>query len=314
MQSFKYNNALDAIENTPIALLSNINSSPCNIWAKLEFMQPGGSIKDRAAKRIIQHARNNNLLAPHQPVVEMTSGNMGAGLAVVCAAFKHPFIATMSAGNSPQRAAMLRGLGAKVVLVPQVTGSFGKVTGEDIAAAAHAAQQIAHEKKAFYVNQFFAEEGVNAHYNGTALEILTALNNKIDAFVSVVGSGGTFVGTSKRFKEVNPSILCCAVEPKNAEILAGKPVTQAQHIMQGMGYGIIPPLWNKLLADKFFAIDDTQAKHMQQHLAAKEGYFVGYSAAANVAAALQLAHSGLLKAGSNIVTMLCDTGLKYSFE
>jgi cysteine synthase len=308
-----YNTGLDAIGNTPIALLKNIQNTDCHIWAKLEFLSLGGSVKDRAAKRIIEHARLIGLLTQGQTVVEMTSGNMGAGLAIVCSILKHPFIAVMSEGNSPQRASMLRGLGAKVILVPQVTGELGKVTGEDIEAVATQAKKISEQENAFYVNQFHAIEGVNAHYFGTGTEILNALDNKVDAFVSVVGSGGTFIGTSRKLKEANPNILCCAVEPKNAEILAGKPVTNNQHIMQGMGYAMIPPLWDSALPDKFFAISDDEAEKMQYELASKEGYFVGYSASANVVASIKLAQSGILKPNSNIVTVLCDTGLKYSF-
>jgi cysteine synthase A len=308
-----YKNGLDAIGNTPIALLNNIHDSECHIWAKLEFLSLGGSVKDRAAKRIIEQAKLTGLLADGQAVVEMTSGNMGAGLAIVCAILKHPFIAVMSVGNSSQRASMLRGLGAKVVLVPQVTGEAGKVTGEDIDAVATEAKMISEQENAFYVNQFHATEGVNAHYFGTGTEILNALDNNVDAFVSVVGSGGTFIGTSRKLKEINPNILCCVVEPKNSEILAGKAVTNKQHIMQGMGYAMIPPLWDSVLPDKFFAVSDDEAEKMQYDLATKEGYFVGYSAAANVTAAIKLAQSGLLKPNSNIVTVLCDTGLKYSF-
>ena len=308
-----YKTGLDAIGNTPIALLKNIHDTDCHIWAKLEFLSLGGSVKDRAAKRIIEQARLTGILKDGQPVVEMTSGNMGAGLAIVCAILKHPFIAVMSEGNSPQRASMLRGLGAKVVLVPQVTGVQGKVTGEDIDAVATEAKRISEQENAFYVNQFHAIEGVNAHYFGTGTEILNALDNKVDAFVSVVGSGGTFIGTSKKLKEVNPNIVCCVVEPQNAEILAGQTVTQKQHIMQGMGYAMIPPLWDSALPDEFFAISDDEAEKMQYDLAIHEGYFVGYSAAANVVASIKLAQSGILKPNSNIVTVLCDTGLKYSF-
>lgn len=308
-----YENSLDAIGNTPIALLNKINPTDHNIWAKLEFVQPGGSVKDRAAKHIIEQARAKGDLQPGQPVVEMTSGNMGAGLAVVCSVLGHPFIATMSEGNSPQRAEMLRGLGAEVVLVPQVDGIPGQVTGTDIEAAAHQARLIAEEKGAFYVNQFHAIDGVNAHRFGTAQEIIDALDSDINAFVSVVGSSGTFVGTSIGLKENNATIICCAVEPLGAEILAGKKVSKTQHILQGMGYGIVPPLWDPSLPDMFLSVSDNDAKKMQHDLAAKEGYFVGYSAAANVVAAIRVAQQADLPRNSNIVTVLCDTGLKYSF-
>ena len=279
----------------------------------MEFVQPGGSVKDRAARRIIEVAIEKHELTPGQPVVEMTSGNMGAGLAIVCGILRHPFIATMSEGNSPQRASMLRGLGAEVVLVPQVTGIPGNVTGEDIEAAAQAARDIAAERGAYFVNQFHALEGVKAHQLGTGPEILTALDNEVSAFVSVVGSGGTFVGSSRALKQANPEILCYAVEPEGTEVLAGKSITKPRHILQGIGYGIVPPLWEPKLPDGFLAVSDDEARHMQSLLAAREGLFVGYSSAANVVAAVKLASSGKVPPLGNVVTVLCDTGLKYSF-
>src|SRR6516164_5509815 len=135
--------AFDLIGRTPLVALDRAYDGPGRIVAKAEFLQPGGSVKDRAAKAIILAARRDGRLKPGMPVVEMTSGNMGAGLAVVCAALGHPFIATMSAGNSPQRARMLESLGAEVVIVPQVAGEPGQVTGQDIAAAARVAEMIA---------------------------------------------------------------------------------------------------------------------------------------------------------------------------
>jgi len=155
--------ALDLIGHTPLIALDRVHAGPGRILAKAEFMQPGGSVKDRAARAILLAARADGRLTPGAPVVEMTSGNMGAGLAVVCAALGHPLVVTMSAGNSPQRARMLEALGAEVVLVPQVDGAPGQVTGSDVIAATKIAQQIAAERQGFYVDQFNAHEGVQAH-------------------------------------------------------------------------------------------------------------------------------------------------------
>ncbi len=135
--------ALDAIGDTPLIALDRVHAGPGRLLAKAEFLQPGGSVKDRAARAILLAARADSRLASKQPVVEMTSGNMGAGLAVACAALGHPLVVTMSAGNSPARARMLEGLGAEVVLVPQVDGTPGKVTGADIEAAAAVARALA---------------------------------------------------------------------------------------------------------------------------------------------------------------------------
>ncbi len=198
-----------------------------------------------------------------------------------------------------------------MVLVPQVNGLPGQVTGDDIEAAAQEARHIAEEDGAYYVNQFHAHEGVLAHEQGTAREILIALDGAVDAFVAIVGSGGTFVGVSRGLKKQNAAIHCVAVEPTGAEILAGKEIVKKQHILQGTGYGFIPPLWDVGVPDAFMAVSDDEAQEMRYRLAAEEGLYVGFSAAANVVAAMRLANSGTLKADANIVTILCDTGLKY---
>ena len=152
--------AIDLIGRTPLIALDRVYNGPGRIVAKAEFLQPGGSVKDRAAKAILLAAREDGRLRPGMPVVEMTSGNMGAGLAVACATFAHPLIVTMSVGNSSVRAKMLEALGAEVVLVAQVDGRPGQVTGRDVEAAAEAARAIARERRGFYVNQFHAAEGI----------------------------------------------------------------------------------------------------------------------------------------------------------
>ena len=157
--------ALDLIGNTPLISLDRIHAGgPAGRQA--EFLQPGGSVKDRAAKAILLAARADGRLKPGMPVVEMTSGNMGAGLAVACAALGHPLLVTMSAGNSPARARMLEGLGAEVILVPQVDGAPGQVTGADVQAAADMAAALARERGGFYVDQFNAVECIAAHEAG----------------------------------------------------------------------------------------------------------------------------------------------------
>src|SRR3954452_16729530 len=162
--------ALDLIGHTALVALDRVHPGPGRILAKAEFMQPGGSVKDRAARAILLAVRANGRLVPRASVVEMTSGNMGAGLAVACAALGHPLVITMSAGNSPQRARMLEALGAEVILVPQVDGGPGQVTGADMAAAAEIAQQLAVERGGFYVDQFHAPDGVRAHRETTGRE------------------------------------------------------------------------------------------------------------------------------------------------
>jgi cysteine synthase A len=234
-------NTLQLIGNTPLVALDRIYQGASRLLAKAEFMQPGGSVKDRAAKQIIECAYRDGVLRRGQTVVEMTSGNMGAGLAVVCNVTGNPFVAVMSEGNSPARVKMLESLGAKVVLVPQIDGFSGRVTGSDIKRAVEEAVILTEQNNAFYVDQFNNPNSLTAHEQGTGLEIWNALGGKVDAFVASVGSGGTFVGTSKFLKRMKRDVVCLAVEPAGAEVLAGKSVTKPQHLLQGMGYGYVPP-------------------------------------------------------------------------
>ena len=198
-------------------------------------------MKDRAAKAILLAARADGRLKPGMPVVEMTSGNMGAGLAVACAALGHPLLVTMSAGNSPARARMLEGLGAEVILVPQVDGAPGQVTGADVQAAADMAAALARERGGFYVDQFNAVECIAAHEAGTGREILEQLGRPADGWVAAVGTGCTFMGVARAMKAASAATVCAAVEPLGCEVLAGQPVSKARHLIQGTSYGAVPP-------------------------------------------------------------------------
>ena len=303
--------ALDVIDNTPLIALNRIHSGPGRILAKAEFMQPGGSVKDRAARAILLAARMDGRLAPGTPVVEMTSGNMGAGLAVVCAALGHPLIVTMSAGNSPQRARMLEALGAEVVLVAQVDGAPGQVTGADVHAAAESARRIAAERGGFYVDQFHAPECIQAHRATTGPEIWAQSGGRVDAWVAAVGTGATFLGVAAVLRERNPGVLCAAVEPDGCQPLAGHPVAKPRHLLQGTSYGSVPPHWDDSLMDVSLTVTDEEAEQWRWRLATREGLHVGYSAAANVCACVSLLASGRLAVDAVVATVLCDTGLKY---
>ena len=303
--------ALGLIGHTALVALDRVHTGPGRVFGKAEFLQPGGSVKDRAARAIIQGARTDGCLKPGQTVVTMTSGNFGAGLAVVCALLGHPFVATMSTGNSPERAKMMRAFGAEVVQVPQVDGSQGRVTGADISAADVVARQIAKERDAFYVDQFNDKYSVIAHQEGTGPEIWEQLAGKIDGFVACVGSGGTFVGTARFLKDQAKGIVCAAVEPEGAEALAGKAVTKPDHLLQGTSYGRVPPCWDPALMDLSISVSDDEAQEWRDRLAKLEGLYVGFSAAANVLAAVKLLQSGRVRPDGSVATILCDTGLKY---
>ena len=303
--------ALELIGSTPLVAMDRVHTGPGRILAKAEFMQPGGSVKDRAARAVLLAARSDGRLQPGAPVIEMTSGNMGAGLAVACAALGHPLVVTMSSGNSHQRVRMLEALGAEVVLVPQVDGAPGRVTGLDVEAAAKSARSIAVERGGFYVDQFHAPECKQAHREGTGPEIWAQSGERVDAWVATVGTGATFLGVAAYLRQRNPSVLCAAVEPEGCQPLAGLCVTKPRHLIQGTSYGSVPPHWNADLMNVSLAITDGEVERWRRLIATREGLYVGYSAAANVGACAALLRSGRLGAEAVVATVLCDTGLKY---
>lgn len=302
---------LEVIGRTPLIELTRLCAGlPGKVYAKAEFLNPGGSMKDRIALQMIEDAEQSGKLAPGIPVVEVTSGNTGIGLAIVCAVKGYKFIAVMSEGNSPERKLILEALGAKVVLVPQNPGGRpGQVTGEDLKLVEDHGRKLAAEIKAYFVDQFNNASNPNAHAQTTAAEILSQLDGKLDIFIDVVGTGGTFVGTASALKQYNPAIKCLALEPSTAPILAGKAVTNPQHKLQGSSYAMIPPLWQAEICDGFLTVSDDEATQMARLLAAREGILVGYTAGANIAAALKIAQD--CPPGTNIVTILCDSGMKY---
>jgi cysteine synthase A len=302
-------NTLELIKHTPLVKLDKLSSNDVNLYGKLEFMQPGGSMKDRAAYQIIEDAYEGKKLVKGQLVVEMTSGNMGAGLAVVCRQFGNPFLAVMSKGNSPERMKIIKALGGDVLLTEQVNGSPGMVTGEDIEYASQVAKEIARKENGFYVDQFNNPSGVAAHFNSTGPEIWEDLP-EVDAFVATVGTGGLFLGTSKFLKSKNKNIKCVAVEPAEAAILKTGKINNPQHIIQGTGYGLVPPHWENSLADDIVTVTDREVLDMTKRLSTEQGLYVGYSSGANVIAALK--YAALHPEIKNIATILCDTGYKYS--
>jgi cysteine synthase A len=305
---------IDAIGNTPLVRLERLTKAygvDGTILAKLEYLNPGFSKKDRAALGIIEEAELKRVLRPGQTVVELTSGSMGTGLAIVCGIKGYPFVAVMSKGNSQERAIMMRALGAEVVLVDQLPSSTpGNVSGDDLELVEAVTQQITKERDAFRADQFHRDGGWLAHYNNTGQELWKASGGKIDAFADFLGSGGTYAGVTKALKERNGNVRCFVVEPESAAVLAGHAVTHAGHPIQGGGYSIsgLPHL-RGIPVDGFIQVTGEEAKQTAHALAQREGIFGGYSAGANVAAALQLLR-GAMK-GKNIAVVICDSGLKY---
>jgi cysteine synthase A len=217
----------------------------------------------------------------------------------------------MSRGNSPARAKQMTALGAEVVLVDQVDGAPGRVTGSDLEAAVEQARAIATERRGFYVDQFNNPSGIRAHASTTGPEIWEQTGGALDAFVCVVGTGASLVGTGTHLRSQSKSVRIYAVEPARSRPLAGMAVESPQHVLQGTGYGRVPPMLKGFEADGFLAVTDDEAIAFQRDLGRIEGLFVGLSSAANVCVAAKLAGSGELGPNPMIATLLCDTGLKY---
>lgn len=304
--------AIEVIGQTPLVELKRITSDlDGRIFAKLEYLNPGFSKKDRAARQIIEDAEDSGALKPGQTVVELTSGNMGTGLAIVCGIKGYPFIAVMSRGNSVERARMMEALGAEVIMVDQAEGSVsGQVSGEDLALVEQMTNQIVHERQAFRADQFQLRGNFRAHYLHTAQEILSQTAGEVDAFCDFVGSAGTLGGCTAAFKEYNPEIRCYGVEPEGAAILSGGELNNPSHRIQGGGY-----LMDDLSAlkdiqlDGYLQVSDAVAIEASRRLAKEEGIFAGFSSGANLAGALELLQ-GPMK-GKNIAIVICDSGLKY---
>lgn len=279
------------------------------LFAKLDYLLPGYSKKDRAARAIIKAARSSGRLVPGQPVVELTSGNMGTGLAIVCAVFGHPFIAVMSAGNSVERARMMRALGAEVIIVEQAPGGQpGQVTGDDLALVDAEARRIVNTRGAFRADQFKDAGNPAAHETGTGPEIWEQSGGSVTAFCDFAGSGGTLAGTSAALAP--KGVACYAVEPVGAEAIGGGNTNRPEHPTQGGGYnmGGLTHLKGLDLAGTL-SVTGEAARDAARLLARHEGIFGGFSAGANFAGAIELL-KGPQRDGT-VAFVVCDSGLKY---
>ncbi len=307
-----YPDICSAIGSTPLVALDRLCADvDGRILAKLEYLNPGFSKKDRAALQIILDAEAGGELSPGQPVVELTSGNMGTGLAIVCAVRGYPFIAVMSCGNSEERARMMRALGAEVVLVDQSPESIpGQVSGADLALVEQRTVSLTEERRAFRADQFQRQGNRRSHLLNTGPELIEQSGGAIDAFCDFVGSGGTLGGITEALKAHREDIRCYAVEPAGAAVLAGGDRNKPGHKIQGGGYMMEElPALDGIALDGYLTVSDAEAIAVTRRLACEEGIFAGFSAGANVAAALQLLAGGLR--GKTIAVVICDSGLKY---
>lgn len=293
----------DLIGSTPILKLNNyiaLNELPANIYAKLEYFNPAGSVKDRIAKAMIDDAEAKGALKPGAVIIEPTSGNTGIGLAAVAASKGYRIILTMPETMSVERRNLLKAYGAELVLTDGAKGMKGA-----IAKAEELAQQI---EGGFIPSQFTNSANPTAHFNTTGPEIWEDTDGKVDIFVAGVGTGGTVSGVGKYLKSKNPNVKVVAVEPAGSPVLS-KGVA-GPHKIQGIGAGFVPETLDTKIYDEIIAVENEDAFATGRTLARKEGLLVGISSGAAVYAASQLAKRPENN-GKNIVVLLPDTGDRY---
>lgn len=294
-----YDSILDTIGNTPIVRLHRTGPDHVSIYVKIESFNPMASVKDRLAYAIIKDARDSGALKPGQTVVEATSGNTGIALAMVCAVYGHPFVATMVETFSVERRRLMRALGAKVILTPAAERGSGMV---------RRAEELAKKHGWFLARQFENPANPAYHRNTTAPEILRDFAGKrLDYWVTGWGTGGTLTGVGEVLKVARPNVKVVVVEPAAAAMLSGK--EWKPHKIQGWTPDFIPGVLNKKVADEFVSVEDLVARDTALHLAQKEGIFVGISAGATLAGALDIAKRA--PKGSVMLVMLPDTGERY---
>jgi cysteine synthase A len=294
-----YDSILDTIGNTPIVKLQRLAPQGVTLYAKVESFTPGGSEKDRLALAIILDAEQRGLLKPGDTIVEATSGNTGVALAMVAAARGYKFVATMVETFSVERRKLMRAYGAKVILTPAAERGSGMV---------RRARELAEEHGWFLASQFANPANPAYHRNTTAAEILRDFAGKrLDYFVSGWGTGGTLTGVGEVLKVARPDTRIIATEPAGAALLKGddwKP-----HKIQGWTPDFVPDVLNRNVVDELVTVEDDRAIATARRLAAEEGIFVGISAGATVASALDVADRA--EPGAVILAMLPDTGERY---
>jgi cysteine synthase A len=288
---------LDLIGNTPLVSLKKMTGF--NVFAKAEFLNPGGSIKDRVAKFMIEEAERKGRLKPGMTIMEPTSGNTGIGLALAGVQKGYRVVIVMPENMSEERKKIIAALGAELILTPAEKSIMGTV--EEVEKRARADSSI------FVPQQFENPDNPQIHYLDTAREIWDQLEGKVDIFVSGLGSGGTLCGVGKFLKEKNPHSIVVAVEPKNVSALLGH--EPGLHKIQGIGDGFVPPVLDTSLVDEVVEVTDDDAIQTARDLAKIQGLLVGTSSGANVWASVQLAK----KYGKDkiIATVLADRAERY---
>ena len=286
----------DSIGNTPIIRLNYLSDTyGVNLYGKCEFMNPSGSVKDRAAYAMIHDALNAGIINEKTHIIEPTSGNTGIALAFICASLSLKLTLTMPESMSIERRQLLRAYGANLDLTPAHLGMSGAI---------ERAKELAGDDS-FIPQQFENESNPNMHYRTTGPEILKDLD--VDVFVAGVGTGGTITGVGRYLKE-HKDVEVIAVEPSDSPVLSGG--EPGPHMIQGIGAGFVPKNLDVAIIDEVFTISNSEAIDMAALIARKEGVFCGISAGGNVHAALEVAKRPENK-NKKVITILCDTGERY---
>lgn len=293
----------DLIGNTPLVVLQRLpvtENVKANILAKLEYLNPGGSVKDRIALGMIEDAEERGILKPGSIIVEPTSGNTGIGLAWIARAKGYRAILTMPETMSIERRNLLRARGAELVLTPGAQGMKGAIAK---------AQELATTlDNAVLLQQFENPANPLKHYRTTAEEIWRDTEGEIDVFVAGVGTGGTITGVGRRLKELKPEIEIVAVEPDASAVLSGEPA--GPHKIQGIGAGFVPGILDRGVIDRIVRVTDLDALRTGRRLSLQEGLLTGISSGAAAFAALKIGREAGYE-GKNIVVLLPDTGERY---
>jgi len=293
------------VGNTPLLKLEKILPPGCaEVYVKYEGANPTGSMKDRMALSMIEAAEAGGLLKPGYRVLDYTGGSTGSSLAMICALKGYRAHFVSSDAFAEEKLQTMRAFGATLDLVP---GDNGKITKQVIAEAQKRVEMLRQEPDTFWTNQFNNPANRSA-YHRMAAEILQALDGRLDEFVAGVGTGGCFSGNAEMLKSDGRSIRCIAVEPDQVRALSGGDVS-GSHRLEGIGAGFVPGIFRGDLADQIIAVTDEDAFATARLLARREGIFGGISSGANVWAAIQRAKA--LGAGKRVVTVVCDSGLKY---
>ena len=294
-----YSNVSELIGNTPIIKLNRVvEACMAEILAKLEFFNPGGSVKDRICLSMINDAENRGMLKSGGTIVEPTSGNTGIGLAMIGAERGYKVMLTMPETMSQERIHILKSYGADVILTPGSEGMSGAI---------RKAEEIASDTGAFMPQQFKNPANPEIHRRTTAVEILESTGGRVDAFVSGVGTGGTITGVGEVLKSKNPSVKIVAVEPAASPVLSGG--QPGPHKIQGIGAGFVPDVLNVNIIDEIVKVTDVEAYQTAKLLSREEGLLVGFSSGAACFAALKVARD--LGKGKTVVTLFPDTGERY---